>query len=184
MLYTKKGDTGHTKIFNCDQKISKSSIVAEALGQVDEANSFLGFIKVHQKAKEFTVPDGRLYYEVIDEVQHNLFIVQAEIAGAPKKIEKEKVQAMEKIIDEIEKEIPPIKTFFVSGGVELSTLCDFARTLVRRAERRVVETSENSKPKLCEHTLAYMNRLSSLLYALARLSNHKSGINEEPPHYR
>ncbi len=182
-LFTKKGDDGTTKTFGCNQRISKSSKIAEALGHVDEANSFLGFIKVNSKAKEFTVPDGRLYFEVIDEVQQNLFIVQAELAGADKTISEEKVLKIENIINEIEKELPPITTFFVSGGAELSTLCDFARTIIRRAERRVVDVHDEKNPEVKQWTLAYLNRLSSLLYALARFANFKSGVNEETPKY-
>jgi cob(I)alamin adenosyltransferase len=183
-LFTGKGDDGTTKTFACNQRMAKSSKTAEALGSIDEANSFLGFIKVNQKAKEFTVPDGRLFFQIIDEVQQNLFIVQAELAGADKKIISEKVKKIENIINEIEKELPPIKSFFVSGGAELSTMCDFARTVVRRAERRVVDAHIDKVPEISPDTLAYLNRLSSLMYALARLANHKSGINEEAPTYQ
>jgi cob(I)alamin adenosyltransferase len=183
-LFTGKGDDGTTKTFSCNQRISKSSKTAEALGSVDEVNSFLGFIKVNSKAKEFTIPDGRLFFEIIDEVQQNLFIVQAELAGADKKIVTEKVKKVEDIVNAIEKELPPIKSFFVSGGAELSTMCDFARTIVRRAERRVVDTHLEKMPEINPDTLAYLNRLSSLMYALARLANHKSGVDEEVPNYK
>ena len=83
----------------------------------------------------------------------------------------------------IEKQLPPIKTFFVSGGTELASLFDFSRTLARRAERRVVEVSEKDGG-VSEWTLSYLNRLSSLLYALARISNYYAGINEEIPNYK
>jgi cob(I)alamin adenosyltransferase len=98
-------------------------------------------------------------------------------------IEESKVKEMEAVIHTIEKQLPPIKTFFISGGTELAATFDFARTLARRAERRVVAVHEENKVKLHKDTLAYMNRLSSVLYALARLTNHKSGITEEPPSY-
>lgn len=87
------------------------------------------------------------------------------------------------MIDTIENELPPIKTFFISGGTELSALFDIARTIARRAERRLVEVSKESKVKTGADSHAYLNRLSSLLYALARLINHRSGINEESPKY-
>jgi len=93
------------------------------------------------------------------------------------------VKAVESNIAEIEKELPPIKTFFISGGTEIAAMFDFTRTLARRAERRVVAVSEEGLVKVGVHTLAYLNRLSSLLYSLARLSNHFSGINEESPKY-
>ncbi len=182
-LYTRKGDGGTTKIFGCDQKLSKSSAVAEALGAMDELNSLLGFCKVKsQKVK--VKPKSLALVQVLEQAQHNLFIIQAELAGAAKMIVTEKVSALEKIIDEIENELPPIKSFFIAGGTELAALLDYARTVARRAERRVVRAREEKQVKIGEATLAYLNRLSSLLYALARLVNHRSGIKEQSPHYR
>ena len=174
MLYTRKGDGGTTKTLHCDQRLSKSSTIAEALGALDELNSWLGYCRA-----KFTSSTTTLLA-----VQHNLFIIQAEVAGAPgKTIVVDKVVALEKIIDEIEKELPPIKSFFIPGATESGALLDCARTLARRAERRVVAVKENGKVPLGDSSLAYLNRLSSLLYALARLANHRSGIREEAPHY-
>ena len=182
MLYTRAGDKGTTKTFACDQRISKSSAVAEALGSLDETNSFLGLCKIKGKDSGFKIQDSS-FEEITHKIQQNLFIVQAELAGAPKTITKEKVKEVEKLVDVIEKELPPIKTFFISGGTELAATFDVARTLARRAERRVVAVNETGT-KIGADTLAYFNRLSSLLYALARLSNHKCAINEEPPSYK
>jgi len=175
-LYTKKGDKGDTGVFGCNQRISKSSAIAEALGALDEVNSFLGVCKV--KAKE-----QNILGKVLEEMQQNLFIVQAEIAGADKSIGEDQIKEIEDIIDGIEKELPEIKSFFVSGGTELTAELDFARTLARRAERRVVAVSEEGNIKIDKNTLAYLNRLSSLLYAFARLVNYKFGIKEQSPHY-
>ena len=109
-------------------------------------------------------------------------------------IDEEKLKEMEVIIDSIEKELPPIKTFFVSGGTELAALFDIARTISRRAERKVISVSdfysgENIKEKenkieIKDSTKAYLNRLSSILYALARLANHRANIKEESPDYK
>lgn len=176
MLYTRKGDKGMTGTFGCDQKISKSSIIAEALGTLDEVNSFLGVCKV--------LSEDLKTKELINEVQQNLFIIQAEVAGADKTINEEKVKDVEEIVDGIEKELPPIKTFFVSGGTELASSFDFARTLARRAERRVIAVVEEGEVKVGEQTLAYLNRLSSLLYALARHANYKAGVSEKAPDYK
>jgi cob(I)alamin adenosyltransferase len=193
MFYTRKGDKGTTKTFGCDQRISKSSAIAEALGSLDEANSFLGFCKVKARPARnaFSIADAggkekdRLEIgQIIHDIQKNLFIVQAELAGASMSIDEEKIKEIETIIDSIEKELPPIKTFFISGGTELAALFDIARTISRRAERRVVEVKEEGKVSVKESTLAYLNRLSSLLYALARLANHKSGITEKSPDYK
>lgn len=186
MLYTGKGDDGTTKTFGCcDQRISKSSTITEALGALDEINSFLGVVKTNPSAQEMVVSiatEKKTISEIAGEVQNKLFIVQAEIAGADKHLVEEDVRSAENIINTIERELPPITTFFVSGGTQLSALLDFARTLARRAERRVVAVAEEGSV-VHKETLAYLNRFSSLLYALSRQVNHKSGITEEPPAY-
>ena len=200
MLFTGKGDDGTTRLFaskdgqaktfGCDQRISKSSAIAEALGSVDELNSLLGVVKMKTKSPELveggeiTGIGGLTYDAMLSDVQQDLFIAQAQLANALKAITKDQVTKLEDWVNAVEKELPPITSFFVSGGTELAALCDYARTVARRAERRVVEALENG-PKREEHQvmLAYMNRLSSLLYAFARLANHRAGIKEEKPHY-
>jgi len=184
-LYTGKGDKGTTKLFGCDQRISKSSAITEALGSLDECNSFLGLVKVKTKEADWVVGEsGSHLHEIVHRIQETLFIIQAELAGAPKTIQESTLQDAEKLIADIEKELPLITSFFISGGSELATSFDFARTLARRAERRVVAVIEEGEREMGEWSLAYLNRLSSILYALARLSNHKSGIKEQPPSYR
>lgn len=193
MLYTKKGDKGSTKTFGCDQSISKSSIVAEALGALDEANSFLGLVraKITFMKVEPSQSEGSTFInveinfsDIILEVQQNLFIAQAEVAGATLSIDAEKINRVEKIVDEIEKILPPIQSFFISGATEAGAMFDFARTLARRAERRVVAAKEEGKIKISSETLSYLNRLSSLLYALARISSHADGVEEINPNYK
>ena len=188
MLYTRKGDAGTTKVFGCDVRISKSSELPEALGALDELNSFLGLCKVHaRQVQDSGLKIGKKTLstsDILRDVQENLFIVQAEVAGASKKVGKAKVNRIEKIINTIEEEIPPIKSFSIAGGTELSALLDVARTFARRAERRLIAVHDAGIRNVTEHTRAYTNRLSSLLFALARLANAKSGIVEENPTYR
>lgn len=185
MLYTKIGDDGTTKFFGCDQSFSKSSKIAEALGSLDEINSFLGWCKV--KTDSFfsvSVTGEDLSFEqILDSVQQDLFIAQAEIAGAEKSIEAARTARLENIIDQIEKELPPVTSFIVPGGTEFAGMLDFARTISRRTERRVVEAKEEGLVKISDGTISFLNRLSSLLYALARYVNTKSGVAEEKPHY-
>ncbi len=188
MLYTRKGDKGKTGTFGCDQKISKSSAITEALGSLDEANSLIGLLRAeifeHSEFKLFEI-FGRKTAELLIDCQQNLFIIQAEIAGAPgKTISEEKVREIEKIIDSIEQELPPIKSFFIPGATKIGALSDMARTVVRRSERRVVLVFEEGKVAIGAFSLAYLNRLSSLFYAIARLASYKSGINELAPDYR
>lgn len=190
MLYTRKGDTGTTKTFGCDQRVSKSSAIAEALGSLDEINSFLGLVKIkapasprHTAGQVAGQASDISFAETIGRIQQDLFIIQAELAGAGKTITAEKVKWLEEIIDGIEKMLPPVKTFFVSGGTELAALSDIARTIARRAERRVVVVSEENKQPVGQDTLAYLNRLSSVLYAFARAANFTAGVKEETPKY-
>ncbi len=192
IFFTGQGDDGKTGRFGCDQRISKSSAAAEALGSVDEINSFLGICKVKARGA-FSAQGGPAAgwdvagipaENLISEIQNDLFIIQAELGGYSKiKFGSDKIKKLEEYINWIEKELPPIKTFFVAGGTELSALFDYARTLARRAERKTVFMSEQSPDEFNPEILAYLNRLSSILYALARFANHKAGVPEEPPKY-
>ena len=181
MLYTGKGDNGTTKLFGCDQRMSKSSAIAEALGSVDEINSLLGIVKMEGGA--MTAIDGKNYHDLLSDVQQDLFVIQAELAGADKHVDEARVKKVEAWINAIEGELPPITSFFVSGGTTLAATCDYARTVARRAERAVVRALEIHDPNTKPPLFQYLNRLSSLLYALARLANHRAGIAEEKPHY-
>lgn len=176
-LFTGKGDGGTTTAFGCDQqRISKSSELPEALGSLDELNSFLGFVRV-RAAGEPRIAGA------LREVQETLFIIQAQVAGADKEVRKDTVGHIERTVNDIEKEISPLKGFSIAGGTELSALLDVARTLARRAERRLVAVTEMRARELSPCTMAYLNRLSSLLFALARLANHLAGVAEENPRY-
>ena len=182
-LFTGKGDDGTTKTYGCDQRVSKSSTIAEALGSLDEINSFLGLCKTASEKRGFVIANKR-FEAIVHSLQQTLFMAQAQVAGYPMDVPEEKAKELEVIIVACEKEMPPIKTFFISGGTELAAKFDVARTIARRAERRVVAVSEEGKVQVQATTLAFLNRLSSILYALARLSNHKSGITEESPNYK
>lgn len=180
MLYTRKGDKGNTYAFGCNQRFSKNSALTEALGSLDEINSLLGICKIKAIGFDFKINNQNIG-EIIEQIQQNLFIVQANVAGADKKISQEKISDLEKMIDDIEKQLPPIKSFFIPGGTELSAYLDYTRAIIRKTERRVVALSE-SKP-IDTEILSYLNRLSSLFYALARFVNLKSNIEEKSPLY-
>lgn len=191
MLYTGKGDGGTTKTFDAAPgvRISKASELPEALGTLDELNSYVGLAKV--KAASGRDPDvplraakRRRISSILADVQQTLFIVQAEVAGAPKRVGKAKVAQAELIINTLEGLMPPITTFTVPGGTELSATLDVARTLARRAERRVIAVTELGLRNVSPNTKAYLNRLSSLLFALARFANEQAGIKRESPKYK
>lgn len=187
MFYTRKGDKGDTSVFGCNQRFLKNSALIEALGSVDELNSFLGLCKIKSTGFKIKTQGRKIQLsEIVEKIQEDLFIIQANLAGAntDKKINREKIDYLEKIIDEIEKKLPPIKSFFIAGGCELSSLFDYARTIARRAERRTIAFLEPKKNKNNVEILAYLNRLSSIFYALARFANLKSGIKEKSPSYK
>jgi len=175
MFYTKKGDDGKTTRFGCNQRFSKSSRVIGALGDLDELNSFLGLCRA--KLGKDKIAD------LILAVQNDLFIIQAQVAGADKKLSKKSLTDLEKNIAKLEKKLPTIKHFIIPGGGELSAYFDVARAVARRAERRVVAVKESGEIKIGDLTLAYLNRLSSFLYVLARVVNVERGIVEKKPKY-
>jgi cob(I)alamin adenosyltransferase len=185
MLYTKKGDDGKTTTFSCDQRISKSSAIAEALGVLDETNSYLGICKA--KIRKDNSSDQKIFdlkiSDLLERIQNDIFVIQAQVAGADKNISEDKILYLEKNIFEIEKQLKLITSFIVPGSCIHSANFDFARTLARRAERRVVEVFEEGKTLIDKNTLAYMNRVSSILYALARYSSQQSGVVESKPGY-
>ena len=187
MLYTGKGDKGDTYFFGSKDRVSKASCQTEALGTLDELNSLLGVCRSqadvsNKQSRKKNKQKGISISKILEGVQQNLFIIQAAVAGADKRISKEKIKYAEGIINAIERELPPIKTFFLPGATELSSLIDYARTVARRTEREVVRFSETEK-EVAPEILQYLNRLSSLLYALVRFINFKSGIQEIPPTY-
>jgi cob(I)alamin adenosyltransferase len=185
MFYTGKGDKGTTKLFDTNEpekRVPKSSCNIESLGALDELNSFCGMVKVEAEKAGLEAGSQKMS-EIVEIVQNNLFTIQAEVAGSDKRIGENKTEEMEAVIDAIEESLPPVRSFLISGGTELTARLDFARTLARRAERKVVALVNSGERKVGEDTLAYLNRLSSLFYALARFSNAKSGIKEKPPTY-
>ncbi|MBI4079938.1 cob(I)yrinic acid a,c-diamide adenosyltransferase [Candidatus Kaiserbacteria bacterium] len=183
-LFTGKGDKGTTKLFDTPsgQRISKSSPIFECLGQLDELNTIIGWCKV-ACPDDFMVV-GCAGKDLLHEVQDYLFTIQAEAAGAQKSVPQASVEVVSARINEIEKELPEIKSFLVPGGTEFSARLDIARAISRRAERRLVTLHESGERNISESSRAYANRLSSLFYALTRLANHRAGIEEKPPTYR
>ena len=181
MLYTGKGDKGTTKTLNTPERIPKDSAVIEALGAVDELNAWLGYCRVKFNDNKLSINNEKLA-DILLTVQENLFIIQGELAGADLSLTPDKITELETIINEIETKLAPINSFIIPGGTELSALCDFGRTIARRAEREIVALMNNGK--ISDTMLAYTNRLSSLLYALARYANQVNSVDEQAPSYK
>jgi len=187
MLYTRKGDNGTTQFFGNKERFSKASALPDALGTLDELNAYIGYCKAKVSEGDMVLMLGkrkRRLAEILHEVQECLFTVQAEVAGADKRIKKTKVTELEKITDSMERLLPPIHSFSIPGGTVLSAEFDIARTLARRAERRLVGVHDTvAGRKVGVHTLAYCNRLSSLLFALVRYIHHIEHVKEKSPTY-
>ena len=177
MLYTRNGDKGTSGLFGTKERLSKDSPVFEALGTVDELNSLLGICR----ARFAKIKDERISSEIL-KVQECLFIVQAELARVEKSLEHSHLDSLEQTIQEFESEITNPHSFVIPGVTEFSALFDYARAVSRRAERTVI--AAQSGTPVSPETLAYLNRLSSLLYVLARYVAMEKNINELSPSYK
>ncbi len=174
MLYTGKGDNGTTKLFGCTGRIAKSDERIAVLGNLDELNSYLGYCRA--LAFGTHVVSVR---EALLRIQEDLFVIQAAVAGAPKTLSPERLSILEDLIAGVESEINPILSFTIPGTTVLSAALDVARAVARRTERSMVTVADAS----LESMIPYLNRLSSVLFALARLAAHRAGIKEQAPSY-
>ncbi|MFA6527756.1 MAG: ATP:cob(I)alamin adenosyltransferase, partial [Candidatus Babeliales bacterium] len=116
MLYSRNGDDGNTTMFRCAKKVSKSSTIVEALGALDEVNSFLGLCKIRAGEQHVILNAGAPLATIITDIQSTLFIIQAELAGFSGTITEQHVIHIEEVTNTIEKELPKIKSFLLSGG--------------------------------------------------------------------
>ncbi|MBN2454866.1 cob(I)yrinic acid a,c-diamide adenosyltransferase [Candidatus Woesearchaeota archaeon] len=173
-LCTFFGDNRKTCL--CDGATAgKSLLVIEVLGSFDELNSLLGLVRAFDEAGETK--------NYVKEVQNDIFTVCAEIASDGDKshpsIKKEHIERIESLLGEVESKITIPKCFVIPGGTKLSSLLDYSRSIARRAERNLVRLSEERK--VSRNLLKYSNRISGLLYALARLANRDNP--EQKPSY-
>lgn len=177
MLYTRKGDDGTSGLIGTKKRFSKNSPVYDALGTLDELNSLLGVCHAYSLDSK-----GRINISSeIRNIQENLFIIQSEVAGAPKTILSDHIKELEFAIERIESLIENPHAFVIAGATKLSALLDYARSVSRRAERRVLKIC--TKNKISLETRIYLNRLSSLLYVLARYSSKVADKRETSPSY-
>lgn len=176
MLYTRKGDDGTSGLFGTKDRLPKNSPIYDALGALDELNSLLGMCRARLVSYSlFQLQNS------VERSQESLFIIQAELAGAEKVLPQEHVDTLENAVDSIEKLIENPHAFIIPGATELSGLLDYARAVSRRVERVVisVSTTRNISPA----SIAYLNRLSSFLYALARYAAVEAKAKESSPSY-
>ncbi len=175
-IYTKTGDAGTTALLG-GTRVGKNHLRLEAYGSLDELNSWIGLLR------DFTVNSSRR--EPLKKIQDMIFTLGSHLATAPGKnirhlpsYTPQDVIALEQEIDKMEEGLAPLQNFILPGGhVEVSQ-CHIARCVCRRAERLVVALHEHEP--LDEIILAFLNRLSDYLFALARRMSHELGATEVP----
>lgn len=175
-LYTKTGDDGTTGLFG-GARVKKASERVEAYGTVDELNAALGLARAHGLS---AFCEG-----VLARVQSELFVLGAELACVPGKeanmkmklLDAEDSTALERAIDSAEEGLPPLKSFVLPGGTLGAAALHLARTICRRAERAVLTVSE---PPARREVVVYLNRLSDLLFVMARYENAQAHVPDVP----
>ncbi len=172
-IYTKKGDQGYTSLFG-GKEVKKNNIRLHAYGTVDELNSALGIALAHNVSSS-----GK---KILTELQDQLFVLGADLATLPTKktkIDRIHIGHVEKLevwIDQLEEDLPPLTTFILPGGAPAGANLHFARTVCRRAERFTADLLESEEVN--QFCLVYLNRLSDLLFVLARFENRHSDVGE------
>lgn len=171
-IYTKTGDDGTTGIQG-NLRLKKSHPRIIAYGTIDEANASLGIVLSNKLDADIT--------NVLTQIQNELFLVGADLSNhnlekKENRVESSMIDQIEKTIDSYEQELPPIANFILPGGDNAASQLHFTRTIVRRAESCI--TLLNEKEKINENCLKYINRLSDLLFVLARVINKRKGQND------
>jgi cob(I)alamin adenosyltransferase len=173
-IYTRTGDAGETSLFD-GTRVGKGDPRVDAYGEVDELNAWLGLVRA-------AAPGADLDAEIVH-LQRDLFALGAQLADPADKIASRvtkasladaDVERLEQLIDRLEAELPPLRRFILAGGGQAGAALHVARTVCRRAERRIVSLDPAPDAVL----LRYVNRLSDLLFVMARVANHRAGQSE------
>jgi cob(I)alamin adenosyltransferase len=174
-IYTKTGDAGETSLFD-NSRVSKSDPRVDAYGEVDELNACIGVARAAGVDADLGAS--------LDRIQTDLFAVGARLADPSVRIaERVKkavvspvdIERLESTIDRLEGELPPLRRFILPGGSSAGALLHYARAVCRRAERRVVGLGPGSADP---EVVVYLNRLSDLLFVMARVANRRAGVPE------
>lgn len=174
-IYTKTGDSGETSLFG-NTRVSKADARVDAYGEVDELNACLGAARAAGVDADVAA--------LIESLQKDLFALGARLADpsgriAPRvdkvAIDSTTIQRLEQAIDRLEDTLPPLRHFILPGGSPAGALLHLARTVCRRVERRVIALGTDAVDPVL---IVYLNRLSDLLFVVARAVNDRSGISE------
>ena len=173
-IYTRTGDSGDTSLFD-GTRVRKSDARVDAYGEVDELNGWLGLARAARLDPDLEA--------ALVEIQRDLFALGAQLADPADKIADRVTKAalgdsdvgrLETLIDRLDAEVPPLRRFILAGGVPAGAALHVARTICRRAERRIVAL----QPAVDAVLVRYVNRLSDLLFVLARVANRRAGVPE------
>lgn len=172
-IYTKTGDRGDTSLFG-GQRVPKDAQRIEAYGTIDELNSILGIVRADDRTSPMD--------PILERIQHTLFNLGADLA-TPRSLDKSITRisprdtaVLEKDIDQTEPKLKPLRSFILPGGSPVAARLHFARTVCRRAERVIVRLSRNED--IGDDITIYLNRLSDLLFVLARYANRLAEVQE------
>jgi len=166
------GDKGDTSLYGAG-RVNKDDLRVECSGDVDELNSFVGLVRAELENK-FQDTDSILF-----EIQNKLFTLGADLASpnaSKVRLAEEDVKFVENKIDEMEKELTPLKKFVLPSGSRAAALLHVARTVCRKVERRIVSLSKVEN--VGDFTISFVNRLSDLFFTLARVVNKRLDIKE------
>jgi len=176
-IYTRTGDQGDTSLFGAG-RVPKDHPRVAAYGDIDELNSVLGVVRATEP-KDF-------FEALLQAVQRDLFSIGGQLAApdpaavakalAKANLSTERVTEFEQVIDESDAELPPLRAFVLPAGDAKAAALHLARTVCRRAERSVVHLARESE--VPELFIVYLNRLSDLLFTLARLANQRAGVSD------
>jgi cob(I)alamin adenosyltransferase len=176
-IYTRTGDTGQTALFG-GGRVPKNDPRVAAYGDIDELNSVLGLVR--------STEPGAFFDPLFEAIQRDLFSIGGQLATpdpsrVAKALEKaelsmSRVSEFERVMDEAEEELLPLRAFVLPAGAPKAAALHLARTVCRRAERSVVGLSQDTDVPAV--FLTYLNRLSDLLFTLARLANHRAGVGD------
>jgi len=171
-IYTKTGDDGKTSLFD-NSRVWKSNNRIMSYGAVDELNSAVGIA--------LSLVGDVVLSKILSQIQNNLFVVGSDLANPDMENQKirttkEMIDFLEECIDELDNELAELDSFILPGGSMLSSVLHLARTIARRAETHVVALSREEK--ITKNTFVYLNRLSDLLFVMARTANKEKKIND------
>ncbi len=172
-IYTKTGDEGITGLLG-NRRVPKEDSRIEAYGTIDELNAVLGLLHAQEADSATCV--------LVSELQNELFVVGSALADPDptgtyhSAIQSEHVQRLERWIDELESELPPLSSFILPGGSPAAAKLHLARTVCRRAERLVVRLAHQPGAAVPPTLIVYLNRLSDLLFVMARVANQRAKV--------